>query len=137
VIDCVGRYGASCGAPLPWVRFVQRNTWEYGDYTVSAQWRCFGETQIENAQATYQPNKGLGTFPKFQEIDAYNYLDLFASYNYRDTATLSFGVDNVVAKHAPVVGNQAADTSSNSGNTFPSQYDTLGRVYRMGVDVRL
>jgi hypothetical protein len=46
-------------------------------------------------------------------------------------------VDNVFAKHAPVVGNQAADTSSNSGNTFPSQYDTLGRVYRMGVDVRL
>ena len=26
------------------------------------------------------------------------------------------------------VGDAAADTGSNSGNTFPSHYDTLGRV---------
>jgi outer membrane receptor protein involved in Fe transport len=141
VVDCLGRYGASCGAPLPWVRFVQRTTWSYGDYTVSAQWRYFGETQIENAQNFWHPNVGAvggngGTFPKFQEIDEFNYLDLFASYNYRDMATLSFGVDNVFAKHPPVVGNGAADTASNSGNTFPSQYDVMGRVYRMGVDLR-
>jgi outer membrane receptor protein involved in Fe transport len=77
-----------------------------------------------------------GIFPKFQEIDEYHYLDLYGSYNYRDIATISFGVDNVMAKHPPVVGNAVADTSSNSGNTFPSTYDTLGRVYRMGVDLR-
>jgi hypothetical protein len=33
------------------------------------------------------------------------------------------------------VGNEAADTSSNSGNTFPSGYDTIGSVYKFGFNL--
>ena len=34
------------------------------------------------------------------------------------------------------VGNEAADTSNNSLNTFPSTYDALGRVFSIGLNVR-
>ena len=46
---------------------------------------------------------------------------------------LSANVNNMFEKDPPVVGNEAADTGSNSGNTFPSHYDTVGRVYVFGV----
>ena len=36
-------------------------------------------------------------------------------------------------KDPPVVGNDVGDTSSNSGNTFPSTYSPLGRIFRAGV----
>jgi iron complex outermembrane receptor protein len=34
------------------------------------------------------------------------------------------------------VGNDLGDTSSNNGNTFPSNYDALGSVYRLGLKFR-
>lgn len=42
------------------------------------------------------------------------------------------GIDNLTDEEPPVVGNEAADTSSNSGNTFPSNYELLGRAYTFG-----
>ena len=71
-------------------------------------------------------------FEAFRSIDSQNYFDLFGSYTLNDTYTFSASVDNVFDEEPPVVGNEAGDTSSNSGNTFPSLYDTLGRVYRFG-----
>jgi outer membrane receptor protein involved in Fe transport len=50
--------------------------------------------------------------------------------------SLSFGVTNVTDEDPPVVGNEAGTTSANSGNTFPSVYDVLGRVFAAGVKVR-
>jgi iron complex outermembrane receptor protein len=36
----------------------------------------------------------------------------------------------------PVVGNEAGSTTFNSGNTFPANYDTLGRIYTVGLNVK-
>ena len=44
-------------------------------------------------------------------------------------------VDNVLEKEPPVVGNEAGSTAFNSGNTFPSSYSALGRIFRAGVKV--
>ena len=121
VIDCKGFYGTSCD-PLPDFRWLQRVSWFYDSFTVSAQWRHMSSIEIEKGQAE-------GTFEAFREIDSYNYLDLFASYTYNNQYTISVGVDNAADKKPPVVGGEAGNTSFNSGNTFPSNYETLGRVY--------
>ncbi len=65
-------------------------------------------------------------YTEFRHIDAYDYFDLYASYRIRDRYLLSFGAMNVTDEDPPVVGNEAASTDFNSGNTFPSSYDTLG-----------
>jgi outer membrane receptor protein involved in Fe transport len=79
------------------------------------------------------PSQKANTFEAFQSIDAYNYVDIFASYNLTENVTFTAGIDNLFDEEPPVVGNQAGDTSSNGGNTFPSNYDVLGTMYKVGV----
>lgn len=125
-IVCLGAYGNQCGNPQPENRFVQRTTWEVGDFRFSYLWRFVGETQIEEAQ------QGVATFDQFEQIDAYNYFDLSAGWNASEHFRFSASVRNVTEEEPPVVGNEAGTTSTNSGNTFPSVYDTLGRVFVLG-----
>lgn len=129
IFECVGHFGTSCGGPLPEIRWVQRTTWTYGDVSVSALWRHMGSVSVETGEAA-------GTFEAFRKIDSYDYIDLYASYTVWEKATISVGIVNAFEEDPPIVGNEAADTSSNSGNTFPSHYDTLGRVFSMGLNVK-
>ena len=129
VTDCLGKFGTNCGngpqgGPLPEMRWVQRTTWSYGDLSVSWQWRHQGSVESE-----------VEVFPAFQKIDAYDYFDLYASYTMFDKVRVSLGVVDVFEEDPPVVGNEAADTVSNSGNTFPSAYNVLGRMYSLGVNM--
>jgi iron complex outermembrane recepter protein len=136
ILECVGRYGNNCGSvlgigPLPEIRWIQRTTWSYENLSVSALWRHVGSVSIEPVQ--YQaPNEVL---PQFRQIGAYNYFDLHASYVAFDRATVSLAVVNLFDKDPPIVGGEAASTNVNSGNTFPSHYDTLGRLFTVGLKV--
>lgn len=125
VLDCKGFYGTSCD-PISDLRWVQRTTWFWNEFTVSAQWRHIDSVDIE-------PVESADVFPAFRSIDSYDYVDLFASYTYQENITFSLGVDNVFEEEPPVLGNDVGDTSSNSGNTFPSNYNVLGRTYKAGV----
>jgi outer membrane receptor protein involved in Fe transport len=49
---------------------------------------------------------------------------------------LTFTVINLFDKKPPVVGNTAGTTSQNSGNTFPSTYDPLGRRFAAGARIK-
>jgi hypothetical protein len=49
---------------------------------------------------------------------------------------VSFGAMNITDIDPPVVGNEAASTSFNSGNTFPSSYDVLGPVYTLQLSMQ-
>jgi outer membrane receptor protein involved in Fe transport len=129
VIDCNGYYGTQCGNPLPEMRWTQRTSWSKGPFGVSLLWRHLGSTDIE-------PTQTAGTFAQFRKIDAFNYFDLSASWNYNDNFSVQLSALNVTNEDPPVVGNEAGTTSANSGNTFPSVYDTLGRVYAVGFNVK-
>ena len=129
VLDCLGYYGTSCGNPLPETRFIQRTTWTWGNFEASYLWQYLGSTDIEPAQKA-------GTFPAFQSVDAANYLDLYFGYTMFENVKLSLNIQNVTDVDPPVVGNEAATTSANSGNTFPSLYTPLGTSYIMGVNVK-
>ena len=128
-IDCLGYFGVQCGNPTSEFRFIQRTTWSMGDLRVSYLWRHMSEVGIE-------PGQVAGTFAAFRKIEAYDYLDLVASYQVTDAAKLTIGVNNVFEKEPPVLGNEAATTSANSGNTLPSAYDVLGRVFTVGLNLR-
>ena len=128
VIDCNGFYGANCD-PQHELRATQRTTWNYEDLSVSLFWRYLGSIERETKfQAT--------TYEAFRSIPSYSYFDLFANYHVTDNVSVSFGVDNLLDKDAPVVGGEAASTSVNSGNTFPGYYDMLGRTYRASISLK-
>jgi outer membrane receptor protein involved in Fe transport len=129
VLDCLGHYGPSCLGPLPEIRWIQRTSWDYRQFEVSYLWRHLGSVDIEQVVAA-------DTFPEFRHIDAFDYVDLSLGYQVNDSIRVSFLATNIFDKDVPVVGNEAADTTSNSGNTFPSVYDPLGRVFSLGVDMR-
>lgn len=42
--------------------------------------------------------------------------------------------ENVFGEDPPVVGNEAASTAFNGGNTLPSHYDVVGSVYSVGAN---
>ena len=125
VLDCKGYYGTSCD-PLSDLRWIQRTTWSYDDLTVSLLWRHIDSVDVEPGERDLR-------FEEFRSIDSYDYFDLFASYAVMEGVTFTVGIDNMFDKDPPVLGNDVGDTSSNSGNTFPSNYDVLGRMYKLGL----
>ena len=72
------------------------------------------------------------TFETFQNIGSVDYFDLTGTWQINDQININASIQNLFNQDPPVVGNEAADTSSNSGNTFPSSYDVLGSVYTVG-----
>jgi outer membrane receptor protein involved in Fe transport len=128
LIDCKGYYGTACD-PVNTTRWMQRTTWSKDDFTVSLLWRHASEIDV-------LPDEAPDVFEKFRVIEAYNYFDLYGSYDWGDNMTFTFGVDNLFDKAPPVVGNEAGSTQYNSGNTFPSNYDVLGRLYKFGLKVK-
>lgn len=128
VLDCNGYFGTSC-APQHETRANQRVTWNYEDYSLGLLWRWMSD--IDRA-----PEEAAGTFAPFRHIGSYSYVDLYGSYQISESMKVNFGVDNLLDRDAPVVGGEAASTSWNSGNTFPSHYDMIGRTYRMTFNVK-
>jgi outer membrane receptor protein involved in Fe transport len=137
VIDCKGIYGTQCGNPLPETRWLQTTTWSKGPFEASLYWNHLGGTSIEAVQAD---NDGDGikddVFEDFQKIGSYDYFDLGGSWAITDWVTVRASILNLLDEEPPVVGNEAGDTRSNSGNTFPSVYTALGRTYTLGVNFR-
>ncbi|CAM4096653.1 TonB-dependent receptor domain-containing protein [Pseudoalteromonas ostreae] len=128
VIDCKGKFSTSCD-PVSELRWVQRTSWVWEDLTMSLQWRHIDGVDMELSQAA-------NSFEKFRSIESYDYFDLFASYHATENIVVNFGIDNILEKEPPVVGGEAGSTRANSGNTFPSNYDVLGRKFKMGIKVQ-
>jgi outer membrane receptor protein involved in Fe transport len=126
VTDCNGFFGTTCQGPLPESRWIQRTSWNFlDDFTVSYLWRHIGSVDVETTERA-------NTFADFQRIGSVDYVDLTGVWRINDQIDISASIQNLFGEDPPVVGNEAADTSSNNGNTFPSQYDTLGAVYTFG-----
>ncbi len=129
VVDCNGYYGTSCENVRPDFRMIQRTTWNMSNLSLSAQLRHVGAVSVE-------PVERNGVYTEFRDLDSETYVDLYASYTFADRYLLSFGAMNITDIDPPVVGNEAAATDFNSGNTFPSTYDVLGRVYTVQLSMQ-
>lgn len=122
--DCSGFYGVNCDPGQPKWQFNQRLTWSYDLLDVSLRHRYLGGLAIDPTQP------GVGALlPAFTSIGAANYFDLTARVRVREGIDLTATVDNLLDKDPPNVGNTIGSTAYNSGNTFPTIYDALGRTY--------
>ena len=127
VVDCKGRYGTSCD-PVPEFRSTFRVSWVRDSLDASLLWRY-----IDGMDA--QANEASTLFEAFRTVDAQNYLDLNLGYSYKDWGRFSFLVRNITDEDPPILGNETGSTSFNSGNTFPSLFDTMGRTYSVNLKV--
>jgi hypothetical protein len=125
VVDCNGFYGTSCD-PVPEYRSTLRVNW-FGEQTdASLLWRYIGEMAA-------QTNEAAALFPAFRSVGAQSYLDLSVGYTYNDFARISLLVSNLADEEPPILRNESGSTSFNSGNTFPSIFDALGRTYSVNL----
>lgn len=125
VIDCKGVYGTSCD-PVPEFRSTFRVNWSLDNYDASLLWRHIGDMDA-------QSNEAASLFPAFRSVDSFNYFDLSFGYTYNDWARVSLLLTNVADEDPPILGNATGSTSFNSGNTFPSLFDVVGRQYALNL----
>jgi outer membrane receptor protein involved in Fe transport len=149
--DCVGFFGPQCsgsvangfdGGPIPAYRHKFRVTWgtPWDNLSLSLQWRYISAVKPEFASknpllATGANNSVTPTDP-IDDIPAFNYIDLAATWRVRDGVTLRAGVNNLIDVNPPVVDQSNLGLSSppiGNGNTFPAIYDALGRTMFIGV----
>mgnify|MGYP001796718940 CR=1 FL=1 len=124
VTDCLGEFGNDC-QPTPELRFNQRTTWKQGPYTASLLWRYFGEVEVQDTQRD-------ATFDGFETISEQHRFDLSGTYDVTEVVKLTVNIRNIFDEDPPIVVNQAGATARNFGNTFPSAYETLCRLWTIG-----
>jgi iron complex outermembrane receptor protein len=132
--DCVGLFGATCGAGNPKWKSVFNTTWStpWDALDVNVRWRYIGPSESE--QTTNNSFLAGTPYLPLAHIPAYSYFDLSATFNVYKNVRLELGVNNITDKVPPlVVGGdcststpQAAGANCN-GNTFPGVYDAMGR----------
>ncbi|MBS3929567.1 MAG: TonB-dependent receptor [Sphingomonadales bacterium] len=147
--ECVNYYSINCsftGSIQPKWQWSLRNTMTFGDLDVSLLWRHINAVEREPQDIIDQAALGtgfigdvvtpVGTFyVNANKIPAANYFDLTLRFNVSDNLTFTVAAQNLFNRKPPVVGSSIGSTSYNSGNTFPSTYDALGR--RFAASVRL
>lgn len=135
--DCVGVYNVSCTSLRPEFQWSVRHTLTLPrQFDVSLLWR--------HIDAMRSPDRLFsGTIPElggsydFNRIPSYDYFDLSLRQVIGDRYTLQLTVQNLLDKAPPIVGGTVGAGGFNSGNTFPSTYDTLGRRFAITAKVAL
>ena len=160
--ECVGYFSANCssqnGAIQPQWSWTQRTTLSFTDVDVSLLWRHISGVRYEgqaddfvargftaasrNLFAGTITNAGpalsplAGTTADFNRIPSYDYFDLSTRFNLTKQLQLTLTAFNIFNRKPPVVGAGAGTTGQNSGNTFPSTYDPIGRRFAATVNLR-
>ena len=149
--ECVGLYSTNCsavsGSIQPKFSWSQRTTLSFTSLDLSLLWRHIDKVAQEpddivngNGPAYQGPvvsgdGTNFGT-RDFQHIKAYDYFDFTGRVTVNDRLDLTLTVQNLFNRQPPIVGTNVGATAFNSGNTFPSTYDTLGRRYAIGARLK-
>jgi iron complex outermembrane recepter protein len=151
--ECVGLYSANCASIQPEWQTTFRTTLSFEALDISLLWRHIDAVEYEfgpcgrPAQPGVPPPAFCGTVGAgagalsgrqfdFNRIGAYDYFDLSTRWSIGDNLTLTFTVENLLDKEPPLVGADVGSTAFNSGNTYPSTYDALGRTYNAALKLR-
>jgi iron complex outermembrane recepter protein len=155
--ECTGFYSVNCGSIQPKFQWTQRTTLSFESIDVSLLWRHIDKVKFEPQQLaddlaaaidggctgittaadvnSADPD-GCLVDPAFRNIKAADYFDLSTRFSIGDNVTLTFTVENLLGKKPPAVGSTIGSTSYNSGNTYPSTYDALGRFFSVGARLK-
>ena len=158
--ECVGYYSVNCsftGSIQPEYQFSNRFTLGFDKVDLSLLWRWQDGVSFEPAQLqadidaavdagtnpvtgcpdpTGTDPNGCVVDPKFRKIKSAHYFDLTGRFSVSDNLTVTMTVQNLLDKKPPIVGNTIGSTTYNSGNTFPSSYDALGRRYAVSAKLK-
>jgi outer membrane receptor protein involved in Fe transport len=163
--ECVGYFSGNCGSPggagadvgsiQPEFSWTQRTTLTFDNVDLSLLWRHVSAIQHEpDDRANGNGDSHIGPIPATQStlpgapapgqfgnhdmnfIPSYDYFDLATRIGVGDNLTLTVTVANLFDKKPPITGQDVGSASFNSGNTYPSTYDALGRTYRVGARLR-
>lgn len=144
--ECVNYYSVNCsftGSIQPRWQWSWRNTFTFGKLDASILWRHINGVEREPQDILDQGAGFVGDVPtpvgtffvNADSIPSYDWFDLTLRFNASDNVTITAAVQNLFDKQPPILGSSIGTTSYNSGNTFPSTYDSLGR--RFAVSARL
>jgi outer membrane receptor protein involved in Fe transport len=147
--ECTSFYSTNCGSIQPKYQWSWRNTLNFaGKVDVSLLWRHIGAEAQEPADVIASGPAFSGTLGSgvgalsgqtvnFGKIPAYDYFDMSVRFNVNDHLTLTGTVSNLMDKAPPIVGASIGSTSFDSGNTYPSTYDALGRRFAVTARIKL
>jgi iron complex outermembrane recepter protein len=152
--ECVGYISSNCGSLQPEFSWTQRTTLSFDNVDLSLLWRHISAFQQEPLDRQNNFVGYRGPFPSNNSplpgapqrgdlgdvntgfIEAYDYFDLSTRIGVGDNLTVTLTVANLFDKKPPLTGQDIGLTAFNSGNTFPSTYDALGRSFRVGARLR-
>lgn len=152
VRECVGLYGPNCGSPgsagpssapgsiqAEWT-WNARATFSFDDIDLSVLWRHISAVEAEPGIVAFAGTLTTGALAgeqvDFGSIPSYDWFDLAARFGINDNLDITLTVQNLFDKEPPIVGSTIGTTSFNSGNTYPSTYDALGRRYAVSARLR-
>jgi outer membrane receptor protein involved in Fe transport len=143
--DCTGLVGEICLRPRnEWVGLLS-TTWRSGPLTLLLDSRYLSpvtkDTVVLDPLRPDPDNPGefIGTDPADfgrPKIGSHFYFDLRAQYDINETWTVRAGIRNLFDREPPIVGDFFGGTAENSGSTYPSVYDPLGRAFSVGATAR-
>ena len=95
---------------------------------------------VEDGTTTFKGTIAVGALAgevvDFGRIPSYDYFDLTLRFHATENVTITTTVQNLFDKKPPIVGSGAGTTAFNSGNTYPSTYDSLGRRYAVSAKLK-
>ena len=122
--ECVGLFSGNCDPIAPELAFNLRTTVSVDDlFDVSLLWRWIDGVEYERR------GLGDGFLDESEAFDAASYFDLSIRSNVSENFTLTMSIENLLDRDPPETSSFIGTSSFNSGNTYPSTYDTLGRRY--------
>jgi iron complex outermembrane recepter protein len=139
--ECVGFYSPNCGSLQPKFQWSQRTTLSFGDVDFSVLWRHIDKMRqepddvINGRGEAFHGTLADGRVVDFRRIKAFDYFDATARFGITSKIDLTMGVTNVFNVKPPIVGGNIGPTSYNSGSTYPSTYDSLGRTFAVSAKV--
>jgi len=120
VNECDGVFGNICGRPRSEYTHNIRATWDSGPLTLSLLWRFLNEVEDDRIENEGVPADDIVV----DELDSESYVDLTASYHFRETFRINAGVKNLFDNEPTPVGDV-----QEQANTFPEIYDVIGRRF--------
>ena len=140
VRECQGFYSVDCdGVMLPDWAANLRSTLTYKGFDASLLWRYISGFDVEprtvpntlqpgvvGSFGATNPNRVVGAY---RSIDSYNWFDLNLGFNVTEGLRVTALIENLFDRKPPETGSTIGSTAFNTGNTFPSVYDALGRRF--------
>ena len=137
--ECVGLYSANCASIQPEMTVNWRNTVSIDDFDVSLLWRYISNAEYEfrdtDTAFVGSPEGGVIGEVDFNQTDAYHLFDMSVRYQMFDNFAITGTVANLLDTDPPLTGAFIGSTGFNSGNTYPSTFDTLGRRFKIAAKV--